>query len=217
MSTINARLPGSRRDIEAILLVGSTAFAKNLADWDDFDVQVYTREQPRVREYYEIIEDGGSHYLLGARYFRLDRLNTPPASVLQQKDVQILFGKEEALRHLFANRPRRIEPIPHAIRNFKENYENCFMLLVDLFFILKRYEARGRRDATKPRLCRDAMRTIARHYYGFYGVSRPIPDRVRWRRLLAETIQLLEERKFETICRNRKLVRTAIDLMSQHT
>jgi hypothetical protein len=179
---------------------------------------VYTRDQPKVRHYYELINDGRRHYLLGAHYFRLDMLQTPPTNVLQQKDVQILFGEEEALRHLFVKRPRRIEPIPHQIQNFKENYENYFMLLVDLFFILKRHEARGRRDATKPRLCRDAMRTIARHYYEFYGVSRQIPDRVRWRSLLAEIIQLLEERKFEDMSHNNKeFVRTAIDLMSRYT
>jgi hypothetical protein len=173
--------------------------------------------KPNAGLYYEIINDGGRHYLLGAHYFHLDKLQNPPKNVLQQKDVQILYGEEEALRHLFVKRPRRIEPIPHQIQNFKENYENYFMLLVDLFFILKRYEARGRRDATKPRLCRDAMRTVARHYYEFYGVSRPIRDRVRWRTLLAEIIQFLEERKFEDICRDKKFVRTAIDLMSQYT
>jgi hypothetical protein len=207
----------SQPDIEAILLVGSTAFTKKLSDWDDFDVQVFTRDQPEDRHYYEIINDGGSrHYLLGAHYFRLDKLHTPLTNVLQQKDVQVLFGKEEALRHLFVERPRRIEPIPHQIQNFKENYENYFMLLVDLFFILKRYEARNRRDATKPRLCRDAMKTIARHYYEFYGVSRPVRDRVRWRTLLAEIIQFLEERRFEDVCRNKDFVRTGIDLMSQY-
>ena len=206
-----------RDDIEAIVLIGSTAFSRTLADWDDFDVRVYTSDPPKAWPYYEILDDAGKHYFLSVFYYHLDRLETPIRSALDQKDVQLLYGKERVLRHVFVDRPRRIEPLPHRIQNFKENYENYFMLLVDLFFILKRYEARGRRDATKPRLCRDAIRTIARHYYEFYGISRPIRDRVRWKRLLAEVIQLLEERKFEDMCRNKMLISRSIRLMKEST
>ena len=50
-----------------------------------------------------------------------------------------------------------------------------------------------------------------------YGVSRPVPDRIRWRRLLADIIQLLEERKFEDMCRNKNLIGESIRLMKETT
>ena len=88
---------------------------------------------------------------------------------------------------------------------------------MDAFFILNRYEARGRAYAVKPRLARDALRTIARHFYEFYRVDHPIRDRARWRTVLNDVNQLLRERKFEEICQNRKFVAEAIDLMAQYT
>src|SRR5439155_12516712 len=121
-----------------------------------------------------------------------------------------------SLSHLFVKKPRRIEPIPHQIANFKEQYENYFKLVVDIFFILNRYEARGRREATKPRLARDALRTVARHYYEFYGIDHPIRDRETWRKVLSELLQFLEDQKFEDICQNKKFVRDSIGFMSEY-
>lgn len=199
--------------IEAILLIGSTAFKKTFDDWDDFDIQVYTRGKPRHGLYYEIIKDGKRRHLLGIRYFALDETQSPAVSVLQQKDVQVLFGSEESLRHIFVWRPRKIEPVPKKLPRFSDFYEVHFTIMVDLFFILKRYEARGRPNTTKARLCRDGVRTFARHFYEFYGVEHAVGDRTRWRKVLADVARVLDERGFERLCLNREFVREAISLM----
>jgi hypothetical protein len=217
LSNIEKQLLDSQPDVEAILLVGSTAFTKRLFDWDDLDVQVYTRGEPGNESYYEILNDGGRHYLLSAYYSKLGKLPTQAKNVLQQRDVQIIFGREESLRRIFVDRPQRTERLPHELGSFKEHHERYFEILVDVFFILNRYEARGKGNTVKPRLARDALRTLARHYYGFYGVNHTITNRGGWRSALHEVNNLLDERRFENLCQNRKFVRTAINLISQHT
>ena len=203
----------SQPDTEAILLIGSTAFKKSYEDWDDFDVQVYTRHKPKHELYYEIIRDGKGRHLLGVRYFALERTKNPAVSVLQQKDVQVLFGSEESLRHIFVWRPRKIEPVPKKLPRFNEFYEVYFTIMVDLFFMLKRYEARGRPGATKARLCRDGVRTFARHFYEFYGVESTVGDRTRWRKVLGNVVRLLDERGFVRLCLNKRFVHEAITLL----
>lgn len=213
VSSIKRRLLNQKNEIEAILLMGSTAFKSEFRDWDDFDVQVYTRSKPARGSYYEILNDSGRHYLLSVYYFQLDPANHPVRDVAKQKDVQVLFGRKESLRHILVDRPRRIEPLRHELREFDARYERYFEILVDIFFILNRYEAKGKANATKPRVARDALRTLSRHFFEFYGVSRSIPNRTRWKSLLSEVDRLLDERGFANECQNTEFAETAIDLM----
>lgn len=194
--------------------MGSTAFKSEFMDWDDFDVRVYTRSKPPHESYYEILNDSGKHYLLSAYYYQLDPANHPIRTVSQQRDVQVLFGDDESLRHVFVDRPRRIEPLPHELRGFDASYERYFEILVDVFFILNRYEAKGKANVTKPRVARDGLRTLSRHFYEFYGVNRSIPKGARWKGPLWEVNRLLDERGFASRCQNTRFVKAAIDLMS---
>jgi hypothetical protein len=201
------------RDVEAVLLMGSTAHKPEFMDWDDFDVQVYTRSKPMRDSYYEILNDSGRHHLLSAYYFQLDPANHPVRNVTKQKDVQVLFGSKESLRHIFVDRPRRIEPLRHELREFGTRYERYFEILVDIFFILNRYEAKGKANATKPRVARDGLRTLSRHFFEFYGVNRQIPKQARWRNLMSEVVRLLYERGFAGKCQNAEFAKAAIELM----
>jgi len=210
---ITRRLLDQVHDIEAILLMGSTAFRSEFSDWDDFDVQVYTRSKPALSSYYEILKDSGKRYLLSVYYIQLDPTNHPVRDVTKQNDVQILFGRKESLRHIYVDRPPRIEPLRHDLPKFGTYYERYFEILVDIFFILNRYEAKGKPNSTKPRVARDGLRTLARHFFEFYGVSRSIPKRVKWRNLLSEVNDLLERRGFASKCRNANFAKTAILLM----
>ena len=199
----------------AILLMGSTAFKSRFSDWDDFDLQVYTSRKTPMASYYEIIRDAGKRYLASAYFIRLDPTNNPKRTVLDQADVRILFGSKESLSHIFVDRPRRIEPLPHEYVPFvfASHYETLFNILVDIFFILNRYERRGRRNTIKPRVARDGLRTICRDFYLFYGINRPIPERAQWRTMKQDVVSLLVEKGFAEICRNRKFAEEAIELM----
>jgi hypothetical protein len=211
---IKQRLLNPKREIEAILLMGSTAFKSEFKDWDDFDIQVYTRSRPLTASYYEILKDLGKHYLLSAYYFQLDPTKGPIKAVTEQGDVQILFGRKQSLRSIFVERPRRIEPLQHELPRFDTRYERYFEILVDIFFILNRYEALGKANATKPRVARDGLRTLSRHFYEFYGINRSISKGARWRSLLCEVSHLLDERGFASKCQNKKFVEAAIGLMT---
>ena len=194
--------------------MGSTAFRSEFVDWDDFDVQVYTRAKHARSSYYEILNDSGRHYLLSAYYYQLDPANHPVRDVTKQSDVEILFGREKSLRHIFVDRPRRVEPLRHELTKFGTYYERYFEILVDIFFILNRYEARGKANTVKPRVARDGLRTLSRNFFHFYGVSRSIPNRANWRSLLSEVVRLLDERGFARECQNTEFAETAIELMT---
>jgi hypothetical protein len=213
VSAVERRLLDQEGEVEAILLMGSTAFKSEFTDWDDFDVQVYTRSKPTRSSYYEILNDSGRHYLLSVYYYQLDPTNHPVRDVTKQNDVQILFGRKESLRHISVDRPQRVEPLRHELREFDTRYERYFEILVDIFFILNRYEAKGKANATKPRVARDALRTLSRHFFEFYGVSRLIPKRTGWKNLLSEVDDLLYERGFASECQNANFAKTAIELM----
>lgn len=213
ISAIRKRLLNQRSDIEAILLMGSTAFKSEFTNWDDFDIRAYTRRKPSRESYYEILNDSGRHYLLSAYYYRFDPSNYPVRTVSEQEDVQVLFGSKESLRHIFIDRPRRIEPLPHELRGFDAHYERAFEVLVDIFFIMNRYEARGKTNATKPRVARDGLRTLSRHFYEFYGINRSIPKGARWKGLLWGVNRLLDERRFPSRCQNAKFAKAALELM----
>lgn len=213
ISAIKRRLLKQKQEIEAILLMGSTAFKSEFMDWDDFDVRVYTRSKHARGSYYEILNDSRGHYLLSVYYYLLDPNNHPIRDVTRQNDVQILFGRKESLRHIFVDRPRRIEPLRQELPKFDTYYERYFEILVDTFFILNRYEAKGKANATKPRVARGGLRTLSRHFFGFYGVNRSIPKRARWRNLLSEVNSLLDERGFASKCQNAKFAKAAIKLM----
>jgi hypothetical protein len=213
VSAIKRRLLNQEGGVEAILLMGSTAFKSEFVDWDDFDVQVYTRSKLRRSSYYEILNDSGRHYLLSVYYYQLDPDNRPMRDVTEQKDVQVLLGRKESLRHIFVDRPRRIEPLPHELPKFDTYYERYFEILVDIYFILSRYEAKGKPNSTKSRVARDGLRTLSRHFFKFYGINRPIPKRVRWRSLMMEVTHLLDERGFADKCKNTEFAETAIQLI----
>jgi hypothetical protein len=123
VSAIKRRLLNQKREVEAILLMGSTAFKSEFMDWDDFDVQVYTRSKPARSSYYEVLNDLERHYLLSVYYFQLDPSNHPVRNVTKQNDVQILFGRRESLRHIFVDRPRQVEPLRYELREFDTYYE----------------------------------------------------------------------------------------------
>ena len=119
----------------------------------------------------------------------------------------------DSLRHIRVDRPRRIEPLPHELRAFDTHHEVAFNVLVDTYFILNRYEAKGRPNATKPRIAREGLRTICRHFYRFYGIDRPVPRRAPWRKVLRDTISLLQAKGYVNVCRNREFVQAATDLI----
>ena len=207
-------LPPSQ-EVEAVLVVGSTALKSRVEDWDDFDLQIYTQSKPEWESHYEILNVSGRHYLVSAYYIQLDPTSNPEPTVMEQNDVRILLGSYESLRHIRVDRPSRIEPLPHELRRFERHYEVFFNILVDIFFILNRYEAKGRPYATKPRVARDGLRTISRHFYRFYGVNRgqSIPKNARWKGIMWDTVSLLQERGFASICQNGKFAEAAIDLI----
>jgi hypothetical protein len=188
-----------------------------LEDWDDFDVQVYTRDKPKLGLYYEILKDGGKHYLLSAFYFRLNRGQSPVKTVLQKRSIRVLYGDEKSLRHIHVERSRRVEPIPHELPRFKEHQDTNIAIFLDMFFILNRAESRKRMGRVKARLARDAVRTFARHFYEFYGIDRQVGDRARWRSVMKDVGRLLQEKKFEELCRNREFASAAIDLIVQYS
>lgn len=217
VSVIRSRLLGQRSDVEAILLMGSTAFKSQFMDWDDFDVRVYTRSKSARSSYYELLTDSGRHYLLSVYYYQLDPSNHPARNVTSQDDVQILFGRKEPLRHIFVDRPRRVEPLPHDLPKFVgTHYERYFEILVDIFFILNRCEMRGKANATKARIAREGLRLLSRCFFEFYGVNRTIPRRKRWRNLMSEVVNLLNERGFTNRCQNKEFVKAAIELIRLH-
>jgi len=194
-------------------LVGSAAVKSKLKDWDDFDLQVYTRTKPEWESHYEILNDSGKHHLVSAYYLQLDPTSNPETTAMEQKDVRVLLGTKESLRHIRVDRPRRIEPLPHELKRFEARHEVFFNILVDIFFILNRYEARGRPSATKPRIARDGLRTICRHFHQFYGVEWPISKKEKWKTVLKNTVSLLQKRGYQDECQNREFVRAAISLM----
>jgi len=188
-----------------------------LTDWDDLDVQVYTRSRPgpESQRHYEILNDSGRHYLLAEIFFQLRASDHPKTTAAEQKDVQVLFAKPGALERISFSRPRRIDPLPGELPNFGVYYEEYFGLLVDLFFMMKRYEMRGRPNATKPRLVRDAFRTFHRHFYELYGLESSLSKRARWRRTASEIVDLLGQRGFASRCKDAKFVQGAMDLMAE--
>ena len=206
----------SAEDIEVILIVGSTAFKSDsqFQDWDDIDAQVYTRTKPSQNSHYGILIDSNRRILFSAYYSQLNFTNRPQKSVLEQGDVRVLYGKKDALRHIHVDRPRRIEPLPKEIPRFDTHHETLFNILVDTFFILNRYEAKGKPNATKARVARDGLRTIAKHFYRFYGVGKGIPNGVRWRKLLKDVDSLLTERGYASLCRNKNFASRALSLMA---
>ena len=203
-----------RQEVKAVLVVGSTAFKSKVRSWDDFDLQVYTRSRPKWESHYEILNEAGSHFLVSAYYMQLDTTNNPKSTVMEQRDVRIILGSKDSLRHIRVDRPRRIEPLPHNLWRFEAHHEVFFNILVDIFFILNRYEAKGKPNATKPRVARDGLRTICRHFFQLYGVNRPVPERERWRRVMRQTVSLLRERSYAKACQNKEFADAAIDLMS---
>jgi hypothetical protein len=214
VSTVRRRLLNRTSDVEAIVLMGSTAFKPQFTDWDDFDVRVYTRSKSARSSYYELLTDSGRHYLLSAYYYQLDLSNHPARSVTSQDDVQILFGRKESLRHIFVDRPQRMEPLPHDLPKFVDtHYERYFEILVDIFFILNRCEMRGKTNAIKARIAREGLQLLSRCFFEFYAVKRTIPRRERWRNLMFEVIDLLNEREFANRCQNKEFVRAAIELI----
>lgn len=203
------RAPAAR----AIVLMGSTANAHAFKDWDDFDVHVYTRSKPKAESYYEILTSAGRHLLLSAYFYQLDSKREPGRTVMEQDDVEVLFGDGPSLRHIYIQRPRRVEPLPHELPKFTTHAERFFEILVDIFFILNRYEARGRPTSTKARVARDGLRTICQHFYLLYGVHHPISKRMRWRKMMRDVDSLLAERRFADGCQNREFVRAGIELL----
>lgn len=195
-------------------MVGSTAFKTRLEDWDDFDLQVYTLSKPEWDSHYEILNDSGKRFLVSAYYLQIDPTTNPKPSVLEQRDVRVLFGSKESLEHIRVDRPSRVEPLPRTIPHFETYHEVFFNILVDIFFILRRYEAKGRPFATKPRVAREGLRTICRHFYQLYGLDRPISNHAKSRKLIRETALVLRERGYAESCRNRRFAKAAIDLMA---
>jgi hypothetical protein len=217
LSAVKRELLGSAEDVEAILIVGSTAFNSDsqFKDWDDIDAQVYTRAKPSQDSHYGILTDSKRRILFSAYYSQLNPANCPQRCVLEQKDVRILSGKEEALRHIHVDRPRRVEPLPKEIPRFDAHHETLFNILVDIFFILNRYEAKGKPNATKARVARDGLRTIAKHFYRFYGIDKEIPNGVKWRRLLKDVDSLLTERDYTNLCHDKDFASRALSLMAR--
>ncbi len=195
-------------------MVGSTAFKSSFDDWDDFDLQIYTRFRPELDNRYEILLDRGKHYLVSAYYMSTDPSSFPEPSALDQADVRVLVGSEESLQHIRVDRPRRVEPLPREIRRFDSHHEVFFNILVDIFFILNRYEARGRPFATKPRVARDGLRTVCRHFYRFYGVDRQVSTHSQWRRIIRDLALVLKEKRYSETCMNKQFARAAMDLMT---
>jgi len=215
-SSVKRELLDSAEDVAAILIVGSTAFKSDsqFKDWDDIDAQVYTRTKPSQNSHYGILVDSKRRVLFSAYYSQLDFNKHPQRSVIEQGDVRVLYGKKEALRHIHVDRPRRIEPLPKEIPRFDTHHETLFNILVDIFFILNRYEARGEPNATKARVARDGLRTIAKHFYRFYGVEKGIPNGIRWRKILRDLNSLLTERGYANLCRNKVFASLALSLMA---
>jgi predicted RNA-binding protein associated with RNAse of E/G family len=87
---------------------------------------------------------------------------------------------------------------------------------VDIYFILKRYENRGHPYATKPRIARDGLRTICRHFYQSYGIEHHIDQRAGPRRLFSDIGSLLFSKGFAKLCENQKFVREGIELISKY-
>lgn len=204
-----------RGEIEAALLVGSTAFKRELEDWDDFDLQIYTRSRRLLNKHshYEILNLRDRHHLISAYYMPFDPENSPKRTVEEQDDVSVLLGSSESLRQIRVDRPRRIEPLPRELRAFETRSEVAFNILVDIFFILNRYDAKGRPNATKPRVARDGLRTISRHFYRYYGIDWPIPKRARWRKVMRDTVSLLQAKGYASTCQNSEFARAAIGLI----
>ena len=205
----------SEYGIRAILLMGSTASKTEFSDWDDFDLQVYTDKRPPPFSHYELLRDSNKRFLVSAYFLQFDPANDLKRTVLEQRDVKILFGSKESLRHIFVDRPRRIASIrPEYIPlTFATYYENYFNILVDIFFILNRYERRGKRDATKPRVARDGLRAISSNFHQFYGVNHTIPKGTKWRKMIQDVTSLFVEKRFAEICRNKNFAEAAIELM----
>ena len=218
LSTVKKELLDSVNDAVAKLVVGSTAFKSDseLENWDDIDTQVYTRGKPQQNSHYGILNDSGKHILFSAYFMRFDPDNAPRKCVTEQKDVRVLYGAKEALKHIYVERPRRIEPLPKEIPKFDRYHEVFFNILVDIFFILNRSEAKGKANLTKARVARDGLRTIAKHFYRFYGVEKEIPSRIRWRKLLSDVNSLLADRDYAKLCRNQAFAETAIRLMESY-
>lgn len=183
-------------------------------NWDDFDLQIYTRSKPEWESHYEILNEAGNHFLVSAYYMQLDPAKNPKPTVMEQKDVRVILGTKESLIHIRVDRPRRIEPLPRDLRHFAEWHEVFFNILVDIFFILNRYEAKGRPNATKPRIARDGLRTICRHFYQFYGIHCPDSSKKPWRTLMQDIVSLLQEKGYAETCLNREFATAAIDLIS---
>lgn len=65
------------QEVGAVLLVGSTAFMRKLNDWDDFDLQIYTRCKPEWSSHYELLFDSGRRFLVSAYYLQIDQALYP--------------------------------------------------------------------------------------------------------------------------------------------
>ena len=194
--------------------MGSTANKKALDNWDDFDIRVYTKSKHEAESYYEILVSGNEHFLLSAYFYQLDLKLNPDLTVLEQKDVEVLYGRRENLSHIYVWRPRHVEPLAHDLPKFDIYYERFFEILVDILFILRRYESRGRPNSTKACVARDGLRTICEHFYRFYGVHTTIPKGTRWRTMMNDLGSLLVERNLDDICQNKGFVRAGIELLS---
>ena len=217
VSIVKKELLHSSNDIVAILLVGSTAFKTDseFKDWDDIDTQVYTRSRPSQNSHYGILNESGRHILFSAYYMQFDPTSRPQKTVIEQKDVRVLYGERKALEHIYVDRPRRIEPLPKEIPKFDSYHEVFFNILVDIFFILNRYEASGRSNSAKARIARDGLRTIAKHFYRFYRIDAGISNGVRWRIMLNGVVTLLARRGYPNLCRNQSFAEAAIRLMAK--
>lgn len=213
-AAIRKKLLGQAPDVRAIILMGSTANKRSFEEWDDFDVQVYTSSTPRDGSYYEILPSGRRRFLLSAYFYQLDLGQEPRRTVVDQDDVEVLFGDKEALRHIYIRRPRRTEPLPHELPRFDLYCERFFEILVDIFFILNRCEAKNQQSPTKARIARDGLRTISQHFYRYYGVDERVSTKARWRTTMRNVSLLLSERRFVDICQNKEFVRAGINLLN---
>ena len=145
--------------------------------FDDFDVVVFTKSVPELGTFYKIFNVSEKIFLISIYFEKLEVIAGRSSNVLSQKGLKILYGKRNLLGKIFIEKPKKIEPLPEVLDNFKERHERYFEILVDCVFILKRYEERKRLYCTKPRLARKAIRTIAKHFFEYFGCTYRFSER----------------------------------------
>lgn len=203
----------NRTNVLSILLTGSAAYRRVIHPYDDFDVVVFTKTSPAQDTYYEIVEQGGKTLLLSMYFVQLDGLRPKTPNVLDQRGVEPLFGSKDTLRCIFLEKPRRTEPLPARLPDFGKRRDRYFEIFVDCAFILKRCDRRGSSHRTKPRLARNAIKTISSYFHAYYHSGMgPVTTRSRWKTVARELACFLSKNDFTRHCGNPKLLKDFLSM-----